>query len=411
MTARPSVSPPAPAPEQPTAAPSHRRHRRRWRHAVAWSAAVLVAVVVLFYGAAGWYFAGQIRSDGLAVTHSPLGYEDVVVAVDAGSVTVRAHDDAQDLPREVVGLWWPGGYAQLGPATATTGTDQVRPVRAVLWGTLPAAGTRVELDEFAVRPDPSALGLPFSEVRIATPLGEAPAWLVPGTSGTWVVVAHGRGASRAEALRLLPALHRSGATVLDITYRNDEGAPQTDGLARFGQEEWPDVQAAVVYAVDHGARGVVLYGLSMGGAADLAYLLHGTAGLDAVRGVVLDAPAVDFGATIEQAADERSLPLGLPIPGSLVTVAKWIESTRDDVSWSQVDYVAQAGDLPGIPILVLHGADDARIYPATSRALAAARPDLVTLVEFPGAGHVRSWNTDPARYETEVTTFLASLSS
>jgi hypothetical protein len=408
MNARSSVSPPAPAPERPPVT-SARRHR--WRRGAGWTALVLGVLVLIVYGLGGWYFAGQIRSDGLAVTHTPPGYEDLVVAVDADTVTVRAHDEGQDQPGEVVGLWWSGGYAQLGPATSTAGTDQVRPVRAVLWGTLPGVGTSVELDGFAVRPDPSALKLPFSEVQIATPLGEAPAWLVPGASDTWAVVAHGRGAERAEALRVIPTLHRAGLTVLDITYRNDEGAPQTDGLARFGQEEWPDLQAAVVYAVDHGADGVVLYGLSMGGGMDLAYLLHGTAGLDAVRGVVLDAPTADFGATIEQAADERTLPLlGLPIPDSLVTVAKWIESTRDDVSWSQVDYVAQAGDLPEIPILILHGADDARIYPATSRALAAARPDLVTLVEFPDAGHVLSWNADPGRYEAEVTAFLATLS-
>lgn len=407
MNARSSVSPPAPAPERPAVTSVPRKRRRR---TAGWTALVLGVLVLVFYGLGGWYFAGQIRSDGLAVTHSPPGYEDVVVAVTADAVTVRAHDADQDRPGDVVGLWWSGGYAQLGPATSTSGTDQVRPVRALLWGTLPAVGARVELDGFAARLDPSALDLPFSEVRIATPLGEAPAWLVPGASDTWVVVAHGRGASRAEALRVLPALHRAGATVLDITYRNDEGAPQTDGLARFGQEEWPDVQAAVVYAVDHGADGVVLYGLSMGGGIDLAYLLHGTAGLDAVRGVVLDAPTADFGATIEQAADARTLPLlGLPIPDSLVSVAKWVESTRDDVSWSHVDYVAQADDLPKVPILVLHGADDERIYPATSRALAAARPDIVRLVEFADAGHVLSWNTDPARYEAEVTTFLATL--
>jgi uncharacterized protein len=43
---------------------------------------------------------------------------------------------------------------------------------------------------------------------------------------------------------------------------------------------------------------------------------------------------------------------------------------------------------------------------AISEALAAARPDLVTLERFGGDGHVQSWNADPARYERAVRDFL-----
>jgi uncharacterized protein len=43
---------------------------------------------------------------------------------------------------------------------------------------------------------------------------------------------------------------------------------------------------------------------------------------------------------------------------------------------------------------------------AVSEALAAARPDLVTLERFGGDGHVESWNVDRARYERAVRAFL-----
>jgi uncharacterized protein len=43
---------------------------------------------------------------------------------------------------------------------------------------------------------------------------------------------------------------------------------------------------------------------------------------------------------------------------------------------------------------------------ATSQALARRRPDLVTFVPVAGAGHVRSWNLDRARYEQAAGAFL-----
>jgi hypothetical protein len=38
--------------------------------------------------------------------------------------------------------------------------------------------------------------------------------------------------------------------------------------------------------------------------------------------------------------------------------------------------------------------------------LAAVRPELVTLLRFPGADHVESWNADRSRYEQAVRGFL-----
>src|SRR5450759_2242786 len=59
--------------------------------------------------------------------------------------------------------------------------------------------------------------------------------------------------------------------------------------------------------------------------------------------------------------------------------------------------------------LVLHGADDTLVPVADSARLAAARPDLVTLLRFPGADHVESWNADRSRYEQAVRGFLTTV--
>ncbi len=57
------------------------------------------------------------------------------------------------------------------------------------------------------------------------------------------------------------------------SYRNDEGVPPgPDGRYALGLSERRDVEAALRYAVDHGAREVLLMGWSMGGAIVLQLL-------------------------------------------------------------------------------------------------------------------------------------------
>jgi fermentation-respiration switch protein FrsA (DUF1100 family) len=61
--------------------------------------------------------------------------------------------------------------------------------------------------------------------------------------------------------------------------------------------------------------------------------------------------------------------------------------------------------------LILHGDADPDVPVGDSRKLASQNAEHVRLVEFTGAGHVRSWNLHREEYEATVAQFLGGLAS
>jgi dienelactone hydrolase len=371
--------------------------------------AVVLVLVLAFFGGGGWFYSGEIRDGALASKPpGPPALQSQVLAVGDHSITL-ARDPAS--PRELTlpgtwGLRWGDGYGRLG-AIRSLGADRVERVFSRLEGPPPRVGERSAVDGYAWPADPSlAAGRPAREVTYPSPLGPAPAWLVDGRRDTWVILVHGYNAARTETLRTLATVTRLGYPALAVTYRNDPGAPRTpDGLRRWGVTEWRDLEAATRYAVGHGASGVVLAGYSMGGAVVTSFLLSSPLA-SRVRGVVLDAPALDLGTVVDNGGADRDLPvLGTPVPPALTEVAKGIAGLRYHLDWGQLDYVDRAGRLT-TPMLVFHQTGDPTVPESISEALAAARPDLVTLERFGGDGHVQSWNVDRPRYERALRAFL-----
>jgi uncharacterized protein len=371
--------------------------------------AVVLVLVLAFFAGGGWLYAGQIR-DGALASKAPgtPALQSQVLAVGDHSITL-ARDPASPPELTEAGTWglrWPAGYGRLG-AIRALGADRVERAFTRLEGTPPRVGERSAVDGYAWPADPAlAAGRPAREVTYPSPLGPAPAWLVGGRRDTWVILVHGYNAVRTETLRTLATVTRLGYPALAVSYRNDPGAPHSpDGLRRWGATEWRDLEAATRYAVGHGAGGVVLAGFSMGGAVVTSFLLSSPLAAR-VRGVVLDAPALDLGAVIDRGAVDRDLPvLGTPVPPALTEVAKGIAGLRWHLDWGQLDYVDRAGRL-ATPMLVFHQTGDPTVPVAISEALAAARPDLVTLERFGGDGHVQSWNVDRPRYERALRAFL-----
>jgi alpha-beta hydrolase superfamily lysophospholipase len=343
----------------------------------------------------GWYYSSLL----LDTTLRPI-YPERVLAADARTVTLVASRLAAQ--PGIWGLRWPAGLAVLGPVCAIRGDALDRPV---LDGPIPGPGTWAAIDAGPFDPDPAARGLAFEEVRITTPLGDCPAWWVPAGGQTWVVMVHGRGGSRREALRVLPTLHGAGHPVLVTTYRNDTEAPASpDGHYHLGDTEWIDVEAAVRWARDRGARRVVLYGWSMG-AAIIGAFLDRSDEADSVAAVIWDAPLVDWRITLREQARMRRL------PGGLTALATAVTSRRIGIDFDRFDLIARP-PARRPPALIVHSTEDTLVPVAGSRALAAAAGALdwpIRMLEVPGTEHTGAWNADPAAYEQAVAGFLSEV--
>ena len=310
-----------------------------------------------------------------------------------GTVTLPRNADTER--PGTYGLAWRNGSAVVSAITARSAAAVTRR----LAGSPPAVGTEVRLVSGVWLGNPEETrGLVYSDVGYQSAVGRMPAWLVPGTSRTWVIAVHGRGSNRQEPLRILPTLSRLGMPVLNISYRNDVGAPaETDRLYHLGDREWRDVEAAVEYAVRAGAQRVVLYGWSMGGALIHAFLQRSTAA-PRVSAVVLDAPVLDWRATLARQGKARGLPL------LLTATAEQIVSWRIGIRWQDFDLDDHPSQVTR-PTLIFHGDRDTAVPIRPAERLAAAQPK-VTLVSVPDAGHTQSWNVNPAAYERRVTAFL-----
>ena len=347
--------------------------------------------------AVGWHYSSVL----LNPAPTPGMPERVLVAGDGVVELARNRLTAQP---GVWGLRSAAGLSVVGPVLER---HRRRVVRELRDGPVPVAGPAV-LDAGPFDPDPGARGLGFDEVEVPTELGPAPAWLVPGpesgpaASRTWALCVHGRGGSRREALRALPALHDAGLTSLVLSYRGDGTAPDSpDGRSHLGDTEWRDVAAAARYALGRGAQRLVLVGWSMGAAVGGAFLDRCEVA-DRVAAVVWDAPLLDWRRTLRRQARNRAL------PPSLAGVAARFTERRIGIDLDRFDLVRRP---PAVrpPTLLLHSDGDTAVPVTLSRDLAAAAAGLdwpVSYREFAGTEHTGSWNADPEAYGAAVTGFL-----
>lgn len=373
---------------------------------------ILVLVGMVLLGGAGWYYAGEIHAGALAVGDPRPPQDDTVVeSFRDGRALLRPTDDGAGPLRtsDTYGLVWDDGAGVVSGGPEMRDDGSVVRALEVVDGEPPTSGTAADLRGDVWTDPEAAHGVEYDEVGIPCAGGSCPAWFVPGESSTWMVLVHGKGASRTEPLRALGPAVAAGLPSLVITYRNDERSPADEsGRHGFGATEWRDLEEAVAYAVDMGAEDVVLFGASMGGAIAAGFLERSDLA-DVVRGVVLDSPMLDLDATVEHGAAQRDLPLVGSVPDVLTSTAQWIAGWRYDLDWDAVDYLP--ADWLDVPALVFHGTDDDLVPVSITDELADGRPDLVDAVVVEGAGHVRAWNVDPNAYERRMRAFLDCLTS
>lgn len=383
---------------------------------------IAVAVGVLFvvggHLLGGWALANNLRRSTLRIQETGPGVGLAVRHVSRDEITLQASGPRQEIGHPgTIGIAWDSGYGQVGEVIDVEDNRVTRSFRLMQGEPPPVCPDlpvdecpQAVLDSFAFPNGPEDLGLPHTEVAYPSALGPMGAWLIPAEGPTWAVHVHGWTASRREAVRMLAPLHRSGLTSMVIDYRNDPGAPaDPSGHYRFGLDEWEDVQAAVEYALGAGAEDVVCVGYSTGAAHVLSFLEQSDLA-PRVRGLVLDAPNVILAETVRHGSRGMRIPgLGRQAGTLLVEFGMWIADLRWDVDWDRTNYVQRASSIIEVPTLVFHGTADHRVPISISRQLQARVPEFVQLEESPAAGHVMSWNANPARYEMLLESFLAGL--
>ncbi|MBZ4324196.1 alpha/beta hydrolase, partial [Streptomyces sp. SCA2-4] len=120
-----------------------------------------------------------------------------------------------------------------------------------------------------------------------------------------------------------------------------------------------------------------------------------------VGGLVLDSPVLDWDAALRALAARR-------LPAALRPLAVHAARVRGGLDQATLRTAADPARLT-VPVLLLHGPDDAVAPWAHSRDLAARRPDLVTLRTVRDAGHAALWNADRKGYEESLRRFLTPL--
>lgn len=257
---------------------------------------------------------------------------------------------------------------------------------------------------------PDQLHLPYRNELIGSSVGPCPAWIFPAAidSDLWVIQVHGRGTTRAEALRAVPLFHSLGYTSMLVSYRNDGEAPRSRaGTYALGATEWRDVDAAIGYARRAGARRVVVMGWSMGGAVSLQVELT-SPHQDVIAALILESPVVDWRIVLDYQA--RMMHLPAPVTGLAIGAlgSDWaapVARTGGAIPFDRLDGVARAGELHH-PILILHSDDDGFVPSDASHRLAEARPDLVQMETFAVARHTKLWNYDQDRWSETITAWL-----
>lgn len=355
---------------------------------------ILIMVILLLVIATG--IVGFYYSNVLLVPSHQLLFTSEVTDVSARSVTLsRNHDTEQP---GTFGIAWAGGQSAIVGNITAKNQDTV--TRLLLQKTAPLTKhtmVRFSRDTFlgTLR---DTLGLTINTVQIADPLGQLPAWYVPGKLDTWAILLHGQNDSLESGLRFFPPLAKLGLPILETSYRNDVGAPASpDNLSHLGDSEWQDVEADARYAMAHGAQHLVIYGWSMGGAMAEEFM-HRSAYASSVQALVLDAPVLDWRSTLNFQAQNRHL------PDVFANLVEFVSSQRTGINFDALDQLDQAQSQT--PILLFHGTNDTSTPISVSDTFAKAHPDIVTYDRVAGADHIDSWNTNPQKFDDQVSTFL-----
>lgn len=151
-------------------------------------------------------------------------------------------------------------------------------------------------------------------------------------------------------------------------------------------------------------------GWSMGGATVLQAATRSER-RSVIRGLILESPVVDWGATLAYQASFLRIPRPVGRVAEELITQSWsapLTGQAEPIDLARLDFVTRASELE-IPVLLLHSIDDGFVPADASRALAAARPDIVSYEEWTVARHTKLWNYDSERWNAAIGSWLSRL--
>ena len=395
----------------------------------------LLSFLLLVLAGGGWYFSGLIYEGGLNPefpdTDDIGTAEDriLVSSIDENTLTLNVEEELWGflLEKGVYGVRGQNGDAVVGKIISSE-NNIVKRELLKLSGTLVSGdkvnGTNlVTIDEFGsykilgssswsgqasegVYTPESVSGLDYEIISYTSDLGEFPSYLTTEGEKGIVIFIHGfRGDYSREVFALMRSgdLNDLGYRSMIISYRNDRGVPKDpSGIYQYGTTEWRDIDGAVDEALKY-TDNVILFGTS-GGGGPISSWLQNVGDRNKVSGIIYEAPVISFWESVEVNGAAR-----FPwLPSQLFSYFKIITELRYGVDFSAMDF-REAVIESQIPVLLFHGDDDEWVPVEMSDYIASMRTTNLTYIRYENVGHVTSWNADPARYITELSTFLNSL--
>ena len=369
---------------------------------------VLIILIFIALGGAGWFFSGVIYEGGLNPdfndTASIGTAEDrvSVTKVNNNSIVLNVEEEMWGplLERGIYGIIGQNGDAVVGNIISTEGViverelinlngtivegDRIRGTSLVvrdnkgaykILGTSSWSGQAAE----GVYTPKSVSNLDYETIYYQSDLGEFPAYLTNEGDIGIVIFVHG---FRGDYSREVFAKMRAGEIVdmgyrsMIISYRNDKGLPKDpSGIFQYGTTEWEDIDGAIDKALEY-TDNVVLWGTS-GGGGPISSWLGNVGDKSKVKGIIYEAPVINFWESVKVNGAAR-----YPwVPQQLFSYFKLVTEIRYSIDFDNMNFTDSVIN-SDIPVLLFHGDDDEWVPVEMSDLIAESRDTNLTCLLY-----------------------------
>ena len=397
---------------------------------------LLIILIFIILGGAGWFFSGVTYEVGLNPEFentAEVGVaEDRVIIEDLSEKTISLNVqeemwgvmledgiygvlgengsavvssilslEGDIITREILQI---NGELKIGERVSSSSLLKIENGKYSILGTNDYEG----IDESGKYTPKSVSDTDYEYIEYESDLGMFPAYLTSEGETGVVIFVHGfRGAFERDFTAMLraPDFENLGYRSMIISYRNDANAPKDpSGLYQYGVTEWIDLDNAIRYVEQNiNPDKIVLWGTS-GGGGPVTSWLQNNPDSERVDGIIFEAPVISFWESVEVNGKAR-YPF---IPELFFPYIKLFTEVRYGVDFDTMDF-RDALVKSEVPVLLFHGDDDEWVPVDMSDYIAENRRTNFTYIRMSNVGHVTSWNADPVRYIFEITKFLNSL--